>query len=248
MLLGEPQRTQGDLNFSLFGIPVRVHPFFWLVALLLGMSSPDVRHLLSWVAALFVCILFHELGHATAMLAYGFRPWITLYGMGGLTSYDQAQQHRTKGSGPLPQVLISAAGPAAGFLLAAVIVAGIILTGYRVGFELGGQLGVRILMGLVGSELLTNFLFQMLFINIIWGLVNLLPIYPLDGGRISREVFLLLNPHDGIRQSLILSIIAAVGIALLAVTVRELFIVLLFGYLAYSSFAMLQMYTSHRGW
>ena len=40
-----------------------------------------------WVVAVFVGVLFHEFGHASAMRAYGFYPWITLYGMGGMASY-----------------------------------------------------------------------------------------------------------------------------------------------------------------
>ena len=41
----------------------------------------------------------------------------------------------------------------------------------------------------------------------IWGLLNLLPMYPLDGGQIAQQIFVLANPQDAIRQSLILSVI-----------------------------------------
>ena len=153
MLLGEPPRTQGDLNFSLFGIPVRVHPLFWLVALLLGARSGGAAEIVTWIVALFVSILFHELGHAMAARAYGFQPSITLYGMGGLASYNQPGGYRSRGHGPLGQVLISAAGPGAGFLLAAVIVAGIVLSSHQIEFELGGRYGVRIGMEEIGSPL-----------------------------------------------------------------------------------------------
>ena len=51
----------------------------------------------------------------------------------------------------------------------------------------------------------------MLYVNIFWGLVNLLPVYPLDGGQIARELLELASPADGVRQSLWLSVIAAVG-------------------------------------
>ena len=114
MLLGEPPRTQADLNFSLLGIPVRVHPLFWLVALLLGRNLGDAGSVLSWIVAVFLSILIHELGHAAVMRAYGFHPWITLYGFGGLASYDHGNAYRSKGSQPLGQILICLAGPAAG--------------------------------------------------------------------------------------------------------------------------------------
>ena len=49
MLLNEPPRTRGDIHFVLFGFPVRIHPLFWLVALLLGCILKlfvwDLRHL-----------------------------------------------------------------------------------------------------------------------------------------------------------------------------------------------------------
>ena len=85
MLLNEPPRSQGDLNFMLLGIPIRIHWMFWLMALFLGYNSRGPKELLVWVAALLVSILVHELGHAAVMRLYGLQPSITLYGMGGLT-------------------------------------------------------------------------------------------------------------------------------------------------------------------
>lgn len=249
MLLGEPPRSQGDLNFSLFGMPVRIHPFFWLVAVLLGMRSASVAELLTWVAALFLAILFHELGHAVTMRAYGFHPSITLYGLGGLASYNDPGGYRSRGSGPLGQVLISAAGPGAGFLLAALIVAGIKLSGHQIQFRPGGSYGMQIAMDEIGSPLFTDFLFRILFISIIWGIVNLLPVYPLDGGQIAREVFLKLNPRDGIRQSLILSMITGAALAIVGLLQwGSVFVALLFGYLAFTSYVTLQGYSGRRPW
>ena len=95
-----------------------------------GLQSGDAASVLTWIVAVFLSILVHELGHALVMRAYGFRPWITLYGLGGLASYDQGHAFRSKGSGPLGQILICLAGPAAGFLLAAVLVLGLVLAGY----------------------------------------------------------------------------------------------------------------------
>src|SRR6185295_15431809 len=76
MLIGEPPPTQADIHFRLFGIPVRVHPFFWIVTLILGMggfrSGPaDPVETFVWVAVVFVSILVHELGRATMQRVYG---------------------------------------------------------------------------------------------------------------------------------------------------------------------------------
>ncbi len=250
MLLGEPPPTQADLNFRLLGIPVRVHPFFWVVAVLLGLSAGDFRGLVIWIAALFVAILVHEFGHATAMRYYGLQPWITLYGMGGLASYNQSQGYGSRRLDSAGQVIISAAGPGAGFLLGATIIAGVVAAGYRVEFSLGGQFGFWIRMEQVGPLELATFIRYVLFISIIWGMVNLLPVYPLDGGQIARELLLRMNPQEGIRQSLILSIFTASGLAILAfVKWNDWFVTFLFGYLAYTSYATLLAYSGRgRHW
>jgi len=260
MLLGEPPRSQADLNFTLFGIPVRVHPFFWLVAVFLGIGirAGPGEHvlipLLIWVVAVFLSILLHEMGHAAAMRAYGFRPWITLYGLGGLTSYNQAGPYASKGDRPLGRIVISAAGPAAGFLFAGLIVGVLMLTGLVTKIEFGGLIGIdfRYDVNRFGSVRALFFVDQLLFINIAWGLINLLPVYPLDGGQIARELFTLKRPREGIRWSLQLSIVVAAGFAVWAIAKwgrGGIFVAVLFGYLAFSSYMALQAYEGrNRPW
>ncbi len=82
----------------------------------------------------------------------------------------------------------------------------------------------------------------LLFVNVWWGLVNLLPIYPLDGGRISRSVFDLSNSRDALRQSLWLSVFMAGAVAVYGLSQRndKFYLVLFFGYLAYQSYMLLQ--------
>lgn len=242
MLLGEPPRTPYDLNFSLLGIPVRVDPWFWLVTLMLGYNSGDAASVLTWVISVFLSILVHELGHAAVMRAYGFQPWITLYGMGGLASYDHGYS-RSKGSNTLGQVLISLAGPGAGFLLAAVLVLGLFLAGHEI---LLTWFGPRVGLSNVRLGNLVN---NILFISVLWGMINLLPIYPLDGGQIAREVLLRLSPTDGIRQSLLLSTFAAGMMAAVGFLLwQSMFVGLMFGYFAYTSYATLQAYTGRSPW
>ncbi len=98
IVFGEPPRTQFDLNFSLLGIPVRIHPMFWLVAVLLGPKRQDPATLLTWVVAVFIAILVHEMGHAVVARTYRYRPWIVLYTAGGLTCYDPGHDSRSPGS------------------------------------------------------------------------------------------------------------------------------------------------------
>jgi Zn-dependent protease len=258
MLLGEPAPTQGDIHFRLFGIPVRVHPLFWLVAVILGAGGVsrgevDPANALVWVVVMFVSILVHEFGHATMQRSYGGHPWITLYGLGGLASCNDCDRS------PRRQIIISLAGPIAGFLLASIIILVMRFTDHAIGFSLSREtidlesLGLaRVLHGRFGplsvyfqplqSDLLNEVVWDSLQVNILWGLVNLLPIYPLDGGRVSRELFTLRHPRAGIIQSLQLSVGVAALVAVYGILQQSMFVCLMFGYLAYSSFQTLQAY------
>ena len=247
-MLGEPPQTQYDLRFQIFGIPVRVHPFFWLVVVLLGISggakTPPVQ-LLLWVGCVFISILIHELGHAAAALAHGWRPWITLYGFGGLASY-QPTRHDARS-----QILISLAGPGAGFLFIALVMAIVQASGH--GVQLFPDPHLSFLFPpwatfapfeTMNVNVLVFFLWQ---INILWGLLNLLPIYPLDGGQIMRELCLSANRANGISQSLWISIAVAAGVVVFCVFHQEIYLALMFGYLAYTNYNLLQHFSGGGG-
>lgn len=235
MILGEPPPTPADIHFRLFGFPVRVHPFFWLVTLFLaigGRGAADPLLTLIWVVVVFISILVHELGHAIVQSYYGGHPWITLYSFGGLASCDDCDRR------PRSQILISLAGPFAGFFLAGFVVSILVALQRFRGFELDW---IPVKWSPFGS-MVDVVVVYLLFVNIAWGLVNLLPIYPLDGGRISREIFTLISPRSGIMQSLQLSAGAAVLVAAYALLKQELYLGIMFGFLAYGSFQTLQFY------
>ncbi len=236
MLLNEPPRSPYDLNFRLLGVPVRVHPLFWAVVLLLGLGgNSKPMEMLVWVAACFASIVVHEMGHALAARAHGWEPWITLYGLGGLASY-RPTYHSSRS-----QILISFAGPGAGFLFAALLAIVIAATGHSPRFDGSWRIGLPIEWEFYRSFQTNLLVFDLFYINIFWGLVNLLPIYPLDGGRIAREVLDLTSGRDGLRQSLWLSLIAAAGLAIYALAQRhDQFLAFFFGYLAYTSYSTLR--------
>ena len=255
MLLAEPPRTNYDLHFRVFGIPVRVHPFFWVIALLSGAREGVApKETFIWMAALFVSILVHELGHAVAILFYGYRPWVTLHWLGGLASYDRGftDSYYTsddRSTRPLAQIVISLAGPVAGFLFAALIIALVFAGGARATFDFGGPYLLSWQFQDVHSANLFYLLHDLIFINLFWGLINLLPVYPLDGGQISRELFLVANSNRGIEWSLQLSIAAAIAMAIYALVSfqRPFFVVILFGFLAFGSYQALAAYRGFGG-
>jgi len=244
-LFQPPPPTQYDLRFSIAGIPVRVHPLFWLIALLLG-SSTDLLQLPIWVFVVFVSILIHELGHALAMRRYGQPSRIILHFAGGLTVPEPVSW----GSGwanvslrPNQEIFISLAGPGAGFLLAALVVVGATIS--------GGSIITNWLFGVIplpvaalmpiGGRILSLLVTMLLWVNIFWGLINLLPVYPLDGGNVSRYLLLQADPIDGVRKSLWISVIAGGLVAIAGLLIlRSVYMALLFGLLAFQSYQSLQ--------
>ncbi len=245
MLIGEPPPTQADLHFRLFGVPVRVHPFFWVATLFLGMGGgpADPVRMLIWVAVVFVSILVHEFGHATLQRAYGGHPWITLYSFGGLASCNDCDRS------PWRQIVISLAGPVAGFIFAGIVVGILLGSGHLLGFELSWSpvnwLPFDLTYALQHNKYgpVDLVVGDLLFVNIMWGLLNLLPVYPLDGGRIARELFTIGHPRAGIVLSLMLSICVAILLALYALMHEQTYTALMFGLLALGNFQTLQMYS-----
>lgn len=246
MLIGEPPRSQGDLNFTVLGIPVRIHPFFWIIAFLLGIGASrdregqvDPASMLLWICVVFVSILVHELGHALTARKYGRQPWITLYGLGGLASYGGGN------IAPRDRIRILLAGPGAGFLFAAVVLAGIVASGHQI--ELRPHIMPVRFEFYEGSRYLNILILDLLFVNIVWGVLNLLPVYPLDGGQITREILVEKQPYEGVKLSLWISVVTAGALAVVALVYGELFVTLMFGYLAYTSYATLQAYSGRGG-
>jgi Zn-dependent protease len=210
-----PAPTQFDLNFRLFGIPVRVSPWFWIMALILGGEITPGRAVL-WVAAVFFSILIHEFGHGLVAKAFGFRPQIALFGMGGLCASEADRQT------PNQRLAVLLAGPGAQFvLLGLVALWGSAALG--VSFE-GALEQARWDLGLPPGNTLTalkkdaalelanpaSLIYKdLLFINLLWPLLNLLPIWPLDGGQIAGELLAKINRRDGRRWGHIISMITA---------------------------------------
>lgn len=196
MYMFEPGRTQFDLNFSLFGIHVRVHPMFWLVTAILGWNERDPKLVLLWIAVVFFSILIHELGHVLMGRIFGSFGQIVLYGFGGLAIGSSDLRKRWQRN------LVYFAGPLTQFLFLGVV----ILIDIALAMRHGKQLTP-----------MTSMLFAyLIFVNLWWPLLNLLPIWPLDGGRISRETFEWLMPKTGTGISLIVSIIVAGTVAVLS--------------------------------
>jgi Zn-dependent protease len=246
-VFAEPEHTNYDLKWRMFGVPIRVHPLFWLVSALFGWNyiEAGLEYVALWVACVFVSILVHEFGHVLAGQLFGSRGYIVLYGMGGLAVGSSALHNRWM------RVAVFFAGPVAGFLLYGLV---LIVADRLVERDAGHILMIATI----------GFLIQ---INLFWGLLNLLPIWPLDGGRISREIFDWLSPTTGTRTALGISMLTAGVIALNALSLLVLkrplplidhipflghfggaYTALFFGYMAFMNYQTMMMERPRRPW
>jgi Zn-dependent protease len=191
------QRT-GGFHFRVFGFPVRVDPMFFFIVLALGFSThATAGGIVAWFGVVFVSILIHELGHAFAARAVGSESiGIELQSMGGLTAYRPR-----RALSRLEQIGVSLAGPFSGFALgtAALLLANVL----NVSTTHSGDNVV---------------LFDLLWVNFGWGLFNLLPVLPLDGGMVMQNILpgdeMVRARRASLVSVLILMIAAAISIHL----------------------------------
>lgn len=251
MFLGEPPRSQGDFQFPIAGFNIRVTPWFWLATALLGIRNDDPRLVVVWVIAVFISIVIHELGHAFAFRYYGYNAHIVLYHFGGLAIPAGGRNVRQSQHS---QIVIAAAGPALQVIAAAILIGGLAATGNNV--PLDGFIGRWLGFGggyPAPNDMLGHFVMYFLYVSVYWAFVNLFPIYPLDGGQISRELFLIYDRSNAIKNSLILSMVTAGAVAIYGITADRTYLGIMFGMLAYSNYTTLQSFMGHgggygRGW
>jgi Zn-dependent protease len=255
MFLSEPPATRYDLSFSLFGFPVRVHPAFFLMPLILGGSvlrySPISAGLtlLVLIGVFFVSILVHELGHAFAFRYFGQSSRVVLYWMGGLAIPDSGKAPWMPAKNtlnPQQQIIVSLAGPIFGFLLAALLIGLVLAIGGSVDFEMKGLmpqfnpfLPDSLRVGAMGTAL-QMFAWLAIWVNIFLNILNLAPVYPLDGGQVARQLFVVNDPWNGLKYSVFLSIAVGVLIALFSLRSGDQFIGIFFGFMAWSNYTDLQ--------
>jgi stage IV sporulation protein FB len=139
------------------------------------------------IGCMFVSLMAHELGHALMFRAYHMHSGIFLYSFGGLTTPDGRLPRRSWRN------IVTLSGPLANFLLMGLVWA----SNYVQPWALTSKYAYFTYI----------FLFR---INLWWGLLNLIPVWPLDGGQISREMWTKYRPHTGVVNSLQASMVVAI--------------------------------------
>ena len=187
----EPQSAQKpDSSFipgsiasvRMFGVPVRLHftfvlLFVFLIAAGIGEGQSGVMNAV-YIAALFGSVVLHELGHALVGRRYGVRTLeIVMFPIGGVTRLEQPPK-------PQEEFWIAVAGPLVNVAIAAGLFGALVWRG-----------------GLLPIEALTrptdaNLLERIATGNLVLAAFNLLPAFPMDGGRILRSVLALRRPQE----------------------------------------------------
>jgi len=164
---------------KVLGIDLYVHGTFWLLPLFImfsGMSAGvDLATTLTDIAfvfAIFTCVGLHELGHAMAARAYGIGTRdITLYPLGGVASLERMPEK------PGREIAIALAGPAVNVVIATTLLLGFVGAAYLTSWTPTEEAS--------GIEM---FLARVMVANIVLTVFNLLPCFPMDGGRVLRAV------------------------------------------------------------
>ncbi|CAN5324640.1 hypothetical protein BH23ACT9_BH23ACT9_07650 [soil metagenome] len=218
------------LAFRIGDIPVKVDPTFWIIMGLFGFSRAstqggfDIVLVIEWVAMVFVGILVHELGHAVAFRAYGRPPSVVLYAMGGLTS-------ARGGLTPGRRLVTTLAGPGVGFAVGGLALAaratGVWDLPRLEGFSVGQLLGESAFAAFGDYRLSELIFLDLLFINIGWGVLNLIPLHPLDGGQSVEALLGLMRVKRAELITSVLGVVVAAAGAWFAVQISQVFLVLI---------------------
>lgn len=160
---------------KLFGIEIYIHWSFWLIAFFFfinalpyGFSAAFAS--VGFLFAVFFCVFLHELGHSLSAKLFGVNTRdITLLPFGGLARLEAIPRS------PLAELVIALAGPAVNIAIAACLLIGL---SFGMIFDKVAESGISIL----------NPLEQLLVANIFLALFNLIPAFPMDGGRVLRAL------------------------------------------------------------
>ncbi len=218
------------IRFTLFGVQVSIHPTLWLTLAILGRAymvsnMVELMSALLFIIAAFVVLLAHEMGHAlVGRHLGGGQPVVYLAWLGGDCTNESARLTRLQG------VAMTAAGPLASLAVGLVAYLGLCL--YVGDFALGSALSVGFAFGVMPAEVLMSypplamfFFFYLVEVSCWWTVLNLLPIFPLDGGQIMQGLMKSRAQMHAI--SLAVAVVLAVTFAVLGLWLLSIFMILL---------------------
>ena len=173
-------RSVAKAHFRLFGIPIRIEPFFVVVAFLFGLNIEPLWVVFAWVGVVIVSVLVHELGHALTYRALGQRSAIVLHGFGGFTVPTGGGRRVL--SKP-KSVFVSVSGA-----LAQLLFLGLPAWLLYQSDAYADEAFTWVLVDGASGFSWAPIVYYLQFVSIWWAVFNLLPIRPLDGGHVAETL------------------------------------------------------------
>lgn len=211
---------------SIGGTTIRLDFSFFILVILFVATAYDpklgIEYALLWVPVLFISVLVHELAHAAMIATFGYgASEIVLGGIGGVTMNQRKAR-------PWQDMLISLAGPFSSFALA----------------YLFGRLEY---VEFVRNDRMFVHLVPMLQrMNVWWGIFNLLPVSPLDGGHAVRNFLrMFLSERTSFVIAVWIGIIVGTLVAILGVRAGLFFLAVLIGWYVYTNYQQWQYFREH---
>jgi Zn-dependent protease/CBS domain-containing protein len=197
-------------------IDIYIHATFFLIIYLVGMSYWNQEHTIAAVIsgvglilALFTCVVLHELGHSLTARRYGIQTRnITLFPIGGVAALEKMPDD------PVQEIIVALAGPAVNFVIAAVLFLYIDISGLPAFSE-----------ELAGTG--AHPVYTLMVMNLFLGCFNLLPAFPMDGGRVLRATLALRMDHaKATQKAATVGKTLAVGMGLLGLAYNPLLVLI----------------------
>ena len=169
-----------------FGIPTSIHWTFWILIVWIiyinasqGQSGGETIWYILFVFAIFGCVILHELGHSLAAKRYGIQTRsITILPIGGVAILEKIPEN------PKQELIVAFAGPLVNIVIAALLLFYLSLSG-------------DLILSFSDVEEMThinggNFLINLLLVNIMLVVLNMIPAFPMDGGRMLRAILAMI--------------------------------------------------------
>ena len=219
------------------GIDIKLHPSFVLIGLWVvyhwgfrqDSGIAGTFYGLALVLSIFLLVLLHELGHSMMAHEYGLRVRdITLVPFGGIARIEQMP------SRPRAEAMISLAGPLVNLAIALLLLPVLLMVGLA-----GGSNSIQDFAQFgLGDVSLTGFLFYLLLANLTLAIFNLLPAFPMDGGRILRAgVTPFMGRQGATTIAVSIGITLGILIGILGLLSGEYLIVLVMGFVVLAAIA-----------
>ena len=193
---------------TIFGIKVQIHWSFlillgWIVMKNMRSGSGTEQTLWSvlFILTIFLCVTMHEFGHALAARKFGIKTKdITLLPIGGLARLERIPEK------PKEELIVALAGPLVNVVIVAVIYPFVHFT-----MDIAN---VKQLESITSD----NFIFNLMVINLWLAIFNLIPAFPMDGGRVLRALLAMkMQRHKATEIAVRIGQLAAVGFVILGI-------------------------------